>query len=58
MASLTKEELAGNAFKTLFHPTTAKMLKMAQRKNKGANSVPLSLGEIMTFNLGSYYYKA
>lgn len=46
--TFTKEELAGNAFKTLFHPTTAKMLKMAQRKNKGANSVPLSLGEIMT----------
>ena len=45
--TFTKEELAGNVFKTLFHPSTAKMLKMAQRKNKGANSVPVAMGEIM-----------
>lgn len=46
--TFTKEELAGNTLKTLFHPATAKMLKLAQRKNKGANSVPISLGEITT----------
>lgn len=45
--TFTKEELAGNVFKTLFHPTTAKMLKLAQRKNKGANAVPVAMGEIM-----------
>lgn len=45
--TFTKEELAGNSNKTLFHPTTAKMLKLAQRKNKGANSVPVALGEII-----------
>ena len=45
--TFTKEELAGNVFKTLFHPTTAKMLKLAQRKGKGANSVPVAMGEIM-----------
>lgn len=45
--TFTKEELAGTAYKTLFHPTTAKMLKLAQRKGKGANSVPVAMGEIM-----------
>jgi hypothetical protein len=45
--TFTKEELAGNVYKTLFHPATAKMLKLAQRKGKGANAVPVATGEIM-----------
>lgn len=45
--TFTKEELQGNARKTLFHPLVAKMLQMAKSKNKGANSIPVALGEIM-----------
>jgi hypothetical protein len=45
--TFTKEELAGNTYKTLFHPQTSKMLKIAQRKGTGANSVPVAIGEIM-----------
>lgn len=45
--TFSKEELAGNTFKTLFHPATAKLLKSAKQKSKGANSIPVALGEIM-----------
>lgn len=45
--TFSKLELSGNDFKTLFHPMTAKVLKAAKSKNKGANNVPIALGEIM-----------
>ena len=45
--SFTKEELAGTAHKTLFHPLNAKAIKAAKKKSKGVNNVQLSGGEIM-----------
>lgn len=45
--SFSKEELAGSQYKTLFHPTTAKLIKSAQSKRKGINNVPVAMGEIV-----------
>lgn len=45
--SLSAHDLKGGNRVMLLHPSNAKALKMAQRKNKGITGMPLSGGEIM-----------
>lgn len=46
--SFTKDELAGNDYQMLVHPSNAKMMKAAQSKNKGVSGIKFSEPEIMT----------
>lgn len=46
--SFTKDELAGNDYQMLVHPSNAKVMKVAQSKNKGISGIKFSEPEIMT----------